>query len=321
MIEKNYIPLLVNQTPYCVWDENIIERNIEILNRIDPEYFEYIATTNFTFLEEKANADNKQKQHASVALRTAYSQGLETFFALVCASVQAPKCVFGWLLKYRNSDLKDLISNINNGEEFESLVNNKQVNWKFVSELIFSMIHIDDKESFSPYIVAFENLWKTFASDFLNPNFNHEYNSIKHGLRVNMRGSHLAIGKNAPLTKENSIIYSDNEFGSTFFMPQKLDKFNFAIDLHSRNWNPENFFHSLHLISTSIKNVISFLKNINGVDFSNLAYKTPDNLDYFKESKNNSPQVIDLKFSPNPNLEKLNLLTKEQIENYYKITK
>jgi len=60
--------------------------------------------------------EGDQKQYAAATLRIAYSQGLETLFALLCAVVQAPDCVIGWFLKYRNSELFELVRKIREGQ-------------------------------------------------------------------------------------------------------------------------------------------------------------------------------------------------------------
>ncbi|HEV7746101.1 MAG TPA: hypothetical protein VGO56_13965 [Pyrinomonadaceae bacterium] len=98
-LENIRIRFAVNETPYCFWDLDVHGKNLEFVNKIDPKYFEHIADLHGELLE----AD--QKQYAAAALRLAYSHGLETLFALLCPAVQAPDCVIGWFLKYRNSEL------------------------------------------------------------------------------------------------------------------------------------------------------------------------------------------------------------------------
>jgi len=56
--------------------------------------------------------DGEYKIDAAIALRMAYSQGLETLFAFLGAAVQAPDCVVGYLLRYENRDLNSLIDKI-----------------------------------------------------------------------------------------------------------------------------------------------------------------------------------------------------------------
>src|SRR6266498_3066579 len=87
----------VDVRPVCVWVRDATERNQEFLRRLDPTYFEYIAHVHADHL----TAD--QKLLAALTLRTAYSQALETLFAFLCATAQAPGCAYGWLTQYRNS--------------------------------------------------------------------------------------------------------------------------------------------------------------------------------------------------------------------------
>src|SRR4051812_7198190 len=108
MTEIQYSRFVVNETPYCVWDWDITEQNLEFINSIDPRYFEHIAKIHGEMLE------GEDQQYAAIALRTAYAHSLETFFALLCATIQAPDCVVGWLLKYRNKELFDLVRKIDN---------------------------------------------------------------------------------------------------------------------------------------------------------------------------------------------------------------
>lgn len=163
---------MVDDEPYCLWNENLRERNLELLSRIDPEYFEYVANTNFSLIDEK-ETDKRTRQYAAISLRAAYSQGLETLFALLCATVQTPECIVGWMLKYGINDLENVVRKINNNEFSRSRVNALPVTWKIISETIFSFVDIKDKENFSPYIEKFANLWKNFAYEFVKPSFSH----------------------------------------------------------------------------------------------------------------------------------------------------
>jgi hypothetical protein len=106
MPEIQYARFAVDETPYCLWDLDIHARNLEFINRIDPRYFEHVANLHGQFLEGEEN------QYAAVALRIAYSHGLESLFALLCATVQAPDCIVGWLLKYKNVELNEVIRKI-----------------------------------------------------------------------------------------------------------------------------------------------------------------------------------------------------------------
>ena len=146
MIGEFCIPFVVSDTPHCLWNEKLRERNLELLDRIDPEFFEYVANTNFSLIEEKST-DKRTRKHAATAIRIAYSQGLETLFALLCATVQTPKCIVGWMLKYGITELEEVVKKINNNEFFRSRVNTLPITWKSISEIIFSYIDIEDKEN------------------------------------------------------------------------------------------------------------------------------------------------------------------------------
>ena len=93
-IQVPHIGFVVNETPHCLWDvETYSERTLEFVRGIDPTYYDHIAYIHGDLLE------GDEKQYAATALRIAYTQGLETLFALVGAVVQAPYCIAGWVLK------------------------------------------------------------------------------------------------------------------------------------------------------------------------------------------------------------------------------
>lgn len=90
-----YVKFVVDETPYCFWDSDISDKNINYLNWIDCDYYKYVAKIHSESLE------SEDKHRAAIALRAAYIQGLEVLFALLCTAVQSPNCVFGWMLSYK----------------------------------------------------------------------------------------------------------------------------------------------------------------------------------------------------------------------------
>lgn len=101
MSETHVIPFMIDTRPLCVWDTEIEAINLRFIRGIDPNYFQYVAESSFAALE------GENAKYAALTLRTAYSHALETFFALLCAALQAPDCVVGWILQYRNTELED----------------------------------------------------------------------------------------------------------------------------------------------------------------------------------------------------------------------
>jgi hypothetical protein len=86
------IPFVVDETPYICWDPDLQRKNLEFLRGIDSKYFQYVVESNIEHLE------GDDKHRAALAIRLAYSQALETLFALLGALVQAPTCPLGWML-------------------------------------------------------------------------------------------------------------------------------------------------------------------------------------------------------------------------------
>src|SRR5262249_30177507 len=87
----NNVRFAINEEPHCIWGYDLHDRNEEFLRSLDPRFFEYAAKS------YQALSEGEDSMRAAMALRSAYSHGLETMFALLCAVVQAPDCVYGWV--------------------------------------------------------------------------------------------------------------------------------------------------------------------------------------------------------------------------------
>lgn len=313
------IPFVVNEKTYSFWDSDMPELNLRFINQIDPEYFEYIAKLNLSIIQSEEN-DKKTRQHAAINIRIAYSQGLEVLFSFIFATIQAYDCVIGWFLKYTNKDLSDIAKKFRNGEKIFTKLAVPMRGWKDFANMIFVGVEEEQKGEFLPKIEQFNYLWSRFAQDFLDDKLNDEYNSIKHGLRAYMGGIHVLMGLqddyNTPAPPERMETVSYSEFGTTFFISEKIDDTpNFVVHRHSRNWNPENYFHGLMLISTSIKNILVFLNKVNGSE-KELNYYFPND-----ENFSEKPWELGGSFSVTHhstiNKKKIPLLTKEDILSFY----
>jgi hypothetical protein len=75
---------------------------------------------------------------------------------------------------------------------------------------------------------GFGRLWHRLADDFLDEKSTREYNNIKHGLRVQIGGSWLALGVEnelgVPAPSENMRLMGSSVFGSSFYEPETLIK-------------------------------------------------------------------------------------------------
>ena len=121
----------------------------------------------------------------------------------------------------------------------------------------------------------FSTLWYRFAGDYLNRNLIAEYNSLKHGFRVNPGGFNLMVGPDstpgvaAPAERMTSL--GSSEFGSSFNLIEGIgieeDRRNsthFGLKTNSLNWDPEGKAMGLRLISISLNNILAYLKLLNG---------------------------------------------------------
>ena len=265
----------IDTRPFCVWDWDLPDRNLAFLEGIDPNYFAYLAAVHSKGLE------SDERQYSALALRLAYSHALETLFALIAATVQAPHCVAGWMTKYLNSDLKSIVGKINHGQPVYSRLPISPVTWNQLSKLLIPLSDDDDDDL--SWHELFAESWKSFASDFLNRDLNEEHNCGKHGLRLRGGGFRLAIRpENAPEEEVKSL--GGSEFGSAYYQPEKLgDSRHFRLRKMNRNWNPHQYVGRLQLISMSMINVLSFLMAANGADVSNRNAVRPKSKSFFRE--------------------------------------
>lgn len=278
---------VVDKIPHCLWYWGDIRKlNLEFIERVEPGYFQYLAEIHTT---DKAD---EEEQPAAIALRTAYSHGLETLFALLGAAVQAPKCVIGWMTKYRNSDLNRLVKRIQERRPLLSIFIESTLSWDAIAKTIHSYLVLDDKEKESRVVGGYKKLWANFAGDFLDTANSQEYNSIKHGLRARPGGFWVSIGAEespgVPAPKEKMALLGQSDYGSSFWTSELLSKnkklqHHFGLNKQFKNWNPLDLAYGLHLLAFSINNVICFLKIVNGIDSESIRYQWPLDLEDFSK--------------------------------------
>lgn len=284
-----YSKFAIDEDAWCVWDWNLHEQNLDFIKSVNPAHFEYLG-------QIYAKSEDKQDQSAALALRTAYSHGLETFFAFLFAAIQAPDCVIGWVHKYDVSQIRSLLQKVKNRQPIFSKVGIHPFTWRNISNTVLSF-KLEDKDKEARIKQNFAMAWGRFADEFLQPTFAYEYNSIKHGLRAKSGGFWVAFGKEDVPGKraspERMRLLGKTDYGSTFYTVEAFDikakdntKRHFRLLRHSQSWNIEKYFLGLHLISLSLQNVLAFLKIVNGCDPVSVEFAWPDNEEHFQEPKN-----------------------------------
>src|SRR6266508_202354 len=311
-----YSKFVVNETPWCAWEWNLEKQNLGFIEDIDPYYFEYLARA-------YANSPDSEQEHkAALALRTAYSHGLETFFSFLFAAIQAPDCVIGWVHKYENKDLKSLIEKANHRRHINTKLQINSITWPDIANAIL-LFTLDDKEKETRIKQKFSVAWHNFSDDYLKPNFTQEYNSIKHWFRARSGGFRVAFGRQVQSDVRASPghmqLWGESEFGSTFFSVEPLDesKRNFRLIRYSRGWQLENFYVGLHLISLSLQNVLTFLKIANGIDPSTVEFVWPSPESLFDEPWKKHPSFSGMSMNNVITAEQITPFTKDEILSVY----
>ena len=123
----------------------------------------------------------------------------------------------------------------------------------------------------------FARFWSRLAGEFLNEKARAEYNSIKHGLRVNPGGFYLAIGREespgVPAPAEAMRSMGGSPYGSTFFEIERVGAGKRSPHIRARsvsvNWSATGLCGRLALISSSITNIVGALRCAMGEDPAN----------------------------------------------------
>ncbi len=302
----------VGRRPFCVWGIGLRAKNVDYLQRMTPEYFEYLAQA---FID---HLDGENKQHAALALRVSYGQALEALFALLCAAVQAPGCVAGWMVKYQNKELEELVSCIHRHEPIPVAECLDSVSWATISGLVHMFVPAQLRSD-KRVAEQFGELWSSLAAEFLQREARDEYHSIKHGLRAKSGGFRLSFGVEStpgvPAPRDSMKVLVASDFGSMFpyTVPIQGDVCNLFLRDRSRNWTPQDIAKALALIANSIRNVVAYLMIRNGQPPQEQSFSWPADPDEFSSPWRTTLAVNDLSFSVDPPDAQIPIKTRDEI--------
>ncbi len=284
--------------PYCVWGWDLPERNLNFIKQIDPEFFEYVCRTH----REHIGGENAQL--AAMALRSNYHLALETLFGLMAASLQAPDCLAGWILKATTSDVR-LITKELAADRMKFPVKWRpiieHVGFGEVAKLVFQNSVWSSEEDFVT-IKNFAAIWYRLAFDFLDDHSIKEYNSIKHGFRARAGGFFMRVGletePGAPCAPEKMQDMGGSHFGTSFYSAEPIGETkgkrrdpNFMLRSSSLNWLPDNTANRMLLAALSIKNLKSFLEITAGANPQTVEFYRPDNAADFLTPWETAPSI------------------------------
>ena len=295
----------VGDRAHCIWLADPIRRNVEFLRSLDPGYFGYVATLH----SEHLVGDSRMA--AAIAPRLAYSQAMETLFALLCATVQSPMCVFGWLERYINRELRATAEKISRGDDLMTVVRERPVTWESLSQRIHAGVAAGDDEKQSWLVAGYARAGEYLASDFLDAKVQHEYNCIKHGSRAIPGGFSFKFGEWAP---------AGSEYGSRFFAVEEVEKgsHNFFVHLNGLNWSPVKLAERLHLISASISNVVNWLLLLFGEPITPGVFRYPDDPEGFQSPWDDGIRATTMDFRYGFVKSSIRLLSRDEILDEYR---
>lgn len=279
-MEPGGTAFFVGSRPQVMWAWDLDDRNLRFLRGIDPGYFTHIASSQGELLESDS------RHFAAAALRVAYGQALETLFALAAAALQAPQCVVGWMLSYRNDELFEVVRGMTTGQP--GVPRDPSVADPSIDALAASVMNATQYEQDKRDQLArnFARIWRRWSSEFLDERATSEYNSFKHGMRASLGGFNLAIGPEevpgVPAAPETMRSLGGSIFGSTFYCAEQLDGRLHQFPRRTmRNWSPIGMAHGLQLMAMSIQNIVSYLRIIGGDKPESCRFNTPLDSDAF----------------------------------------
>lgn len=265
---------VVNDEPYCLWAIDLPERNKEFLRGVDVAFFSFVQQTYLSADDEK---------RAVVAMRLLLHHATETLFSFLGAFIQAPDCTFAWISKCTTGDLRKLIQKINSGQAGTyNLLQQDQISWKSVSERVFAA-YLPGSDRQKNSIQLFADFWQRMAREMLNETLIDEYNSMKHGFRVNSGGFTLSAGIERDYGVEADAaemsVMGHSPYGIKFFKILQVFSDKKSRSLKSVrtcvNWSIEQVSLTLQLVGMSITNVVSALKIANGFPASDCKFERP----------------------------------------------
>lgn len=300
----------VGDDPYCIFDPDIRLLNQEFLEGLDPGFFDYAADAHLLTDDEK---------RASVALKLTLHHGLETFFSLVGALLQAPDCVFAWVPKCTTATLRTVVERITAEDgTLRVRLNLPSIGWKPVAQAVFAP-YMPGTDKQAETIEGFAKLWAGLAHEFLEPVHAEEYNSLKHGFRVKSGGFAIEVGPLTPDGKppEEMHLLGKSDYGSSFMIVdsvtgQKRDK-SLRVRKTYVNWSLEKTVLLCKAVSWSLLNVTSALRIANGAKAVDCQYVRPVDSEDFLRAWQHSPGVTNMAWGPTVPSDRKLSTTKEQI--------
>lgn len=264
---------MVHREPYCLWGHDIKERNVQFLEGLDADYFEFVT---------QLALDARDEKRASALLFANLHHAIEMLFSLLGAYVQAPDCVYAWIPKCSNSQLRSLVDEIGNGDNsIIRKLRTQTISWEEIAKSVCAYFPYEDSKK-NATANGFAKTWKRLASEFVSEMQIDQYNSLKHGMRVSRGGFRLSFGAELASGVEPTEFHDlgGSEYGLTFYKvrdiwPSRKSR-SIKCTKTSVNWSIDRVVGQLFLVQCSIQNIVSALKAVNGVPVAECKFVRPE---------------------------------------------
>jgi hypothetical protein len=264
--------------------------------------------------------DSPEKLKATLAIRTTYGHALETFVAFLAATAQAPECLFAWLLKYHNGELRSVVRKITDGQPIRTRLKLSPVSWESLATLVHTPI-TGSHPHLGECVERVGRLWHRLATEFLEENHEREYNSIKHGMRATAGNFAISGHADPPAAGvETPAAFQLDGSGAEFktLLPISGNKRNLQIAVCARSWSAESLVLRIRFISMSLTNTVQYLLLRNGGAPQDAQYRMSEDAEMYEKCWEVGSSLCNVQLTPNIGVAPENLATSEDILNSYK---
>lgn len=160
----------VGDSVFCWWELDLAERNREFLRGLDTGFYRSMATMLQPHLD-----DADLQLSASIALRGAYHQGIESLMSLLGAMAQAPGAVPVWIGTCKTDQLKDVVERLRTGRRILTRHGLAQLTFAELAVRTHRYVWTDEPRHETAH--RFAMFWRRLASEITNDSDRAEYNA------------------------------------------------------------------------------------------------------------------------------------------------
>jgi hypothetical protein len=248
-----------------IWTSADNDASERFLQGVNPDFFMYLAGAHQRALHE-AGDDEKARMDAALGIRLSFGMALESLMAFLCATLQAPHCVYGWLSLYSNGELREMVRRIREGRSIrvDELFRSDPITWEHMASTIFRPMRNDHPDAYAAAVERHSRAWKMLADSFLSEDARNEYNAIKHGFRTRPETIDITIEPEGVQP-----IVLKNPFANHFpVVVQKVDgngkrrKCHYDLKNTVVSLEPDRCVAAMAIVAQSLHNVRNWLRAV-----------------------------------------------------------